>query len=295
LLPGLILLLSKKLEIKQALRLNRLKLNNILIIPWIMIFAVPLAGIFNVINLWVVNSIFGKTNVTQLPVAKSPVELLAGIFIIAAAPAICEETLFRGVIMRGLEKTGPVRSILITAFLFGLMHADFQKLLGTFVLGVLIGFLVYRTGSLYSGMLAHFTNNAFAVVVSFAAGKLMEAFEKSGLYGKYPGIANGDIFSAFKDMPVQELMFSLFFYFLVFVFCAAVFIVLMVVFMKNTSEVVSERGKIAKTRMPAGILLAIPGILLLGFVYINQGMKFLQIHNKTIETIFSLITGKPPG
>lgn len=295
LLPGLILLMCKGLDIRQSLRLNRLKLHNILIIPWIMVFAVPLAGIFNIINLWVVSSIFGKTSLTQLPVAKNPAELLAGIFIIAAAPAICEETLFRGIIMRGLEKAGAVRSILITAFLFGLMHADFQKLLGTFALGVLIGFLVYRTGSLYGGMLAHFTNNAFAVIISYVAGKLTDTFEKSGLYDNYPEMANGDVFSLFKNMPVQQLILSLFLYFLVFVFCVSVFIVLMAVFIRNTREDASKKDDAEKTRLSSGILLAVPGILLLGFLYINQGMKFLQIHNKTIEAIFSLLTGKPPG
>jgi len=70
---------------------------------------------------------------------------------------------FRGVIQRGLERLGAVKSILINGVSFGLIHFDFQRLFGTFLLGALIGFLVYRSNSLLVGMFAHFTNNSIAV------------------------------------------------------------------------------------------------------------------------------------
>jgi membrane protease YdiL (CAAX protease family) len=74
---------------------------------------------------------------------------------------VCEEILFRGAIQRGFEKLGAIKSIILTAFLFGLMHQDFQKLLGTFLLGCIIGFIVYRSDSIIGGMFAHFTNIPF--------------------------------------------------------------------------------------------------------------------------------------
>jgi sodium transport system permease protein len=86
------------------------------------------------------------------------------LFIGALSPAICEELLFRGFILQGLR--GSVRpwvAVVVTALLFGLLHMSIYRLAGTTALGVLMGFLVLRTGSIYPAMLFHFVNNALAL------------------------------------------------------------------------------------------------------------------------------------
>jgi sodium transport system permease protein len=86
------------------------------------------------------------------------------LFIGALSPAICEEFLFRGFILQGLR--GSVRpwvAVVITAVLFGLLHMSIYRLAGTTALGVVMGFLVLRTGSIYPAMLFHFVNNALAL------------------------------------------------------------------------------------------------------------------------------------
>ncbi|MBU6162141.1 MAG: ABC transporter permease subunit [Myxococcales bacterium] len=86
------------------------------------------------------------------------------LFIGAFSPAICEELLFRGFILQGLR--GSVRpwvAVVVTAVLFGLLHMSIYRLAGTTALGVIMGFLVLRTGSIYPAMLFHFVNNALAL------------------------------------------------------------------------------------------------------------------------------------
>ena len=85
---------------------------------------------------------------------------------VVVAP-ILEEALFRGVILRGfLLRYTPLRAVLLSALLFALLHANPWQLLGPFAIGVLLGWLVYRTRSLVTAMLAHALTNAVPLLAT---------------------------------------------------------------------------------------------------------------------------------
>ncbi|MCB9358007.1 MAG: CPBP family intramembrane metalloprotease [Calditrichaeota bacterium] len=88
------------------------------------------------------------------------------IAIIALIPAVVEEHLCRGLMLRGLEReTGKWSAILLVAAVFAILHLNPYRLLPTFALGVLLGYLAVRTGSIYPAILGHFVNNAFSALV----------------------------------------------------------------------------------------------------------------------------------
>jgi sodium transport system permease protein len=84
---------------------------------------------------------------------------------VALAPALCEELVFRGLILSGLRRLGPWTAIGVSALLFGLMHASVYRLLPTLTLGVLLGHVVWRSGSIWCGTVGHLINNGVAVVL----------------------------------------------------------------------------------------------------------------------------------
>lgn len=91
----------------------------------------------------------------------------AVLLVIAVAPAVCEEMLFRGVILHSLQARYRVPSaIAVTAILFGLYHMSVIKFIPTGLLGLLLCIVVWKTGSIYPAMLMHFINNAFSVIIS---------------------------------------------------------------------------------------------------------------------------------
>lgn len=91
-------------------------------------------------------------------------------FVVAITPALCEETVFRGVILSGFRRMGPWPAILISAFLFGLAHSSIYRLLPTFTLGVVMGYAAWRSGSIYCSMLIHALNNGLiATLVHYLA------------------------------------------------------------------------------------------------------------------------------
>lgn len=287
-LPAVLLLLLYKYDIKKVLRLNRVGITTFLLIFGIMVFSIPVVGIFNAINLWMLKHIFGRVMVIQPPIAANLPELLLSIAVIGGSAGICEEVLFRGVIQRSFERLGAVRSILITSFLFGLMHIDFQKLLGTFMLGALIGFIVYRTNSLFSGMFAHFTNNSIAVILSYFAFKLekdiLPQLEK--MNGQYSPDIDA---SNFTNLPMASKIIAVAMVCFIGLFCISVLIGLIVAFLRVTSQKAESIKKEINISGTSAWLWLLPGLAVIVFIYLATGLKLMGIKIEIIENIIKAI------
>ncbi|HHW47200.1 MAG TPA: CPBP family intramembrane metalloprotease [Clostridiaceae bacterium] len=294
LLPALIYMLVFKYDIKKVMRFNKAGFVNLFLIFMIMVFAIPAVGVLNLVNLALIKHIFGKTLIVQPPVADNAVKLLINVLVIGGSAGICEEFLFRGVMQRGFERFGAVKSILLTAFLFGLLHMDFQKLLGTFLLGALIGFIVYRTNSLIGGMFAHFTNNTVAVFASYYAYKLNELNEAiASSFGKMDEIEiyrQGIDFPSFQNLPEASVIIVVVVLLFMFLFCALILAGLLYALVKVNSKKAEKIQSQPKPRL-AGLTWLIPGILLIGFMYYAQGLKLLGIENALINKLLGLIIG----
>jgi len=92
----------------------------------------------------------------------------AGAFIlIALLPAICEEVSFRGVVLSGmLSRSKPWNAILITTFLFAVFHLSLHRFPGVFLIGLAATYLVWKSGSIFTGMLLHMLSNGYVAFVA---------------------------------------------------------------------------------------------------------------------------------
>jgi len=93
------------------------------------------------------------------------------LLILAILPAIGEELLFRGYLQQKFEKWlgKPQLAIIITAILFSAIHLQFQGFLPRFMLGLVLGYFMYWSGSLWLPIIAHFCNNAMVVIFAYPA------------------------------------------------------------------------------------------------------------------------------
>ena len=86
---------------------------------------------------------------------------------VAIFAPIFEEWLCRGMVLRGLlTKMKPVWAIVISALFFAVIHANPWQALNAFLIGLMMGYVYYKTGSLLLTMIIHFVNNATSVIVS---------------------------------------------------------------------------------------------------------------------------------
>ena len=105
---------------------------------------------------------------------------LAGLSLFAIFPPLCEETLFRGIALRGFARSfGPLRALLYTALLFAAMHGTAVQLLLMTFLGLYFGALSWLTGSVWPAIFAHAINNAAVLVVQVKWGAQAQGFRVS--------------------------------------------------------------------------------------------------------------------
>ena len=105
--------------------------------------------------------------------------MLLNLVVLAAVPAIGEELSFRGVLLGLIDgdttlgaRISPSRrthiAVWVVGIIFSLIHFQFYGFIPRMLLGVVLGYLLVWTGSLWVPMVAHFTNNALVVLLYFA-------------------------------------------------------------------------------------------------------------------------------
>lgn len=128
---------------------------------------------------------------------------------------ILEETLFRGIILDGfLKRYKPGKAIFWSAFLFGLFHLNPWQFIPGFTIGLILGYIYYRTRSLIPVILVHVVNNSFSYLIMYIYGEDVKSFvdlfqDKSDYYsflGISTAIAAGTLLLIFKNLnknPIQ--------------------------------------------------------------------------------------------
>ena len=89
-----------------------------------------------------------------------------GIISIAIMAPLVEELLFRGAIQGYMlrKRMKPLHAILIASAIFGIVHMNPIQIPFAFAIGLIFGWLYYRTGSIVPGIIGHFINNSIACI-----------------------------------------------------------------------------------------------------------------------------------
>ena len=99
----------------------------------------------------------------------SPGRLLVGLIVIAIVPAVAEELVFRGGVQRNLVQWFNSRhvGVWLAAAIFSAIHVQFFGFVPRFVLGLVLGYLYEWSGNIVVSMAAHFTQNAFQLLLLY--------------------------------------------------------------------------------------------------------------------------------
>lgn len=148
-------------------------------------------------------------NLTNLLLSgKSYVDLSLNLLIVCVIPAFCEEFFFRGFLQRIFMKwlRDPHLCIFLAAVIFSAFHFDPVMFLPRFLLGAMLGYLFYWTGTIWISGFAHFVNNAQYVVTAFILNRM----------GKFPSAADSGSFEIstfnviFSIILVALLLFTIY-------------------------------------------------------------------------------------
>jgi len=166
---------------------KKIKRQNVLLIILIMLFSQILVAVSMQWNLEIINSLKSfipsvvesmklieenaKTITEAFLKMENTSDLLFNLFLIAFIPAIGEEMVFRGVLQKKLHSIlqSPHLAIFVSSFIFSAIHMQFFGFLPRFILGIILGYLFYYSKNLWMPIIAHFINNALAVLIMYSS------------------------------------------------------------------------------------------------------------------------------
>lgn len=118
-------------------------------------------GIFRIGYDFTIYSLYGSSIYTGNPNA---LEWIALFVFVCILPAVCEEFVFRGIIINEYYKCGEIWAIIISSLLFAFVHLSFTAFPIYFLAGILLGILAFMTKSVIYPLIAHFLYNVFTLI-----------------------------------------------------------------------------------------------------------------------------------
>lgn len=209
---------SRNVKPKPFFRLRKISLRDF----WLwFFFGICACCAFTLINIPVAN--FWKSFTAQVQNVTPPAnifEYLTGIVCIAFVPAVCEELLCRGIVVREYELYSKKTAVIVSAMAFSLLHNSAPMLVYTFLIGLVLAFVVEQTESIYPAMIIHFAINFFSLTVNYLSNSVVPMHMQ----------------------PEFALIVNL-----IFVFLALIFALLMFTLLKNRSDVLTGRNPLYAT------------------------------------------------
>ncbi len=157
---------SRKVKPVSFFRLKGISAGNAF---FMLLFGLCAQGMGMLLNIPVITltSLIGEVpqNSTLMPSAIP--DYLLGLVSIALVPAVSEELLCRGILLREYEGYGFKAAVIASALGFALVHNTYYTLPFTMFFGVILAIVATRANSIYPAMIMHFANNAAALTINF--------------------------------------------------------------------------------------------------------------------------------
>ena len=137
------------------------------------------------VEIWMQDSEKQANQVTEAFLSTSSlITVFSNIVMIAILPALGEELLFRGIVQQLIKRIAgnAHAAIWISAAIFSALHMQFFGFLPRMVLGAMFGYMLEWSGTLWLPIIAHFVNNATAVIAYYLMqkGLIGNGIDKTG-------------------------------------------------------------------------------------------------------------------
>lgn len=201
-LPCAFYLFWQRRPLRESIGINPLTWKQWLLLLPLAVCMDKIAEFVNVISqLFSTNIVSG--HMTEL-ILQYPLPVV--LFVVAGMPMLCEELIYRGVLYQGYRRTSVFVAIVLSAFLFGIMHMNLNQFSYAVVLGVMFCLINEAAGSILPSMVMHFYINGRSVVLLYAVVNYL-----TGLHNEYlaaEAVGNTGLMAELLEkaggVPIQE-------------------------------------------------------------------------------------------
>lgn len=176
-LPSIIYLASHRINPFEAIRFKKVRISNVILIVIFSYAIMPLMNFINAISMLFVKN---ETSDIMFTLVRDN-GFLISLFMVALIPSVFEEIVYRGVIYNTYSKVSPLKGIILSGFLFGIIHGNLNQFSYAFTMGIVFALLIEATDSILSTMIVHFIINGSSVVILSLYPILLKTLES--IYG----------------------------------------------------------------------------------------------------------------
>lgn len=202
----------------EAAVFRRIKISTVLMIALCTLLLMPLVAVLNALTLFFTDNtmVAMEGDILETP-------FLLMLFMIGIFGPFCEEFVFRGVMYRSHRRSEGrgIAAVFLSAFIFGLMHMNFNQALYAFGIGIFLALLVEAAGSLWASVCCHMFFNSFQVVLMYLSGSILES-----AYGQAMN-------ETAQEITTQDLMAALSVYLVIAAVTTPIAVCILVWIMKN--------------------------------------------------------------
>lgn len=171
--PAVIYLILDKRKYAEVVRFKPLDFKTILMCVLFYILIRPLLTLANALSM-----LYSTNTISDVIYGMSEeCPLLIAITIIAIIPAFLEETVYRGVFYNEYRKVKPLTAVILSGFMFGVMHGNLNQFTYAFLMGMIFAMLIEATDSIFSTMIVHFCTNALSTILMYALPTALETMK----------------------------------------------------------------------------------------------------------------------
>lgn len=167
-------------KIRSVFPIHKPKLTEVMGTILIYLGASQAISVVTMIEMYIAPEMVTETSIGLSSMFTSS-SMIVAIIVVGIAPAICEEAVFRGVFFNSIwnQTHGKWIPILVTAVVFGLFHGSIIRFFPTFLLGIVLGYLVYETNNMFYNVMFHAINNIIPVLVLYGMQFLMQLMARA--------------------------------------------------------------------------------------------------------------------
>lgn len=173
--PALLFVLATHSHLRELLVFKPIKISTVFMIILFTYLTMPLVTTINAFTM-----LFSDNVVAEMSADILSMPFLVMLFLMGIFGPVCEELVFRGIVHTGYRRSGnAIQAMFFSAFLFGLMHMNFNQTIYAFVIGFLLVLLKEVTGSMWGSVVYHVIFNSNTVIMLYVSEKWMPSLAEA--------------------------------------------------------------------------------------------------------------------